>query len=123
MPELPEVEVVRRDLDPVVVGRTVVAVEVGRDRSVRREPSPGAYVDALVGREVAVHERNVDVVVDRVLVRAHLERAVQELSDVVYRQQQQIDAALAMNQRLRQQLEDIEGRTADPTAIEIPPHY
>lgn len=54
---------------------------------------------------------------------AHLERAVQELSDVVYRQQQQIDAALAMNQRLRQQLEDIEGRTADPTAIEIPPHY
>jgi uncharacterized coiled-coil protein SlyX len=54
---------------------------------------------------------------------AHLERAVQELSDVVYRQQQQLDAALAMNQRLREQLEDIEGRTADPTAIEIPPHY
>ena len=54
---------------------------------------------------------------------AHLERAVQELSDVVYRQQQQLDAALAMNQRLRQQLEDIESRTADPTAVEIPPHY
>ena len=54
---------------------------------------------------------------------AHLERAVQELSDVVYRQQQQLDAALAMNQRLREQLEDIEGRTADPTAVEIPPHY
>ena len=54
---------------------------------------------------------------------AHLERAMQELSDVVYRQQQQLDAALAMNQRLREQLEDIEGRTADPTAIEIPPHY
>ena len=54
---------------------------------------------------------------------AHLERAVQELSDVLYRQQQQLDAALAMNQRLLQQLEDIEGRTADPTAIEIPPHY
>lgn len=54
---------------------------------------------------------------------AHLERAVQELSDVLYRQQQQLDAALAMNHRLRQQLEDIEGRTADPTAVEIPPHY
>jgi len=54
---------------------------------------------------------------------AHLERAVQELSDVLYRQQQQLDAALAMNQRLRQQLEDIEGRSGDPTAIEIPPHY
>jgi len=54
---------------------------------------------------------------------AHLERAVQELSDVLYRQQQQLDAALAMNQRLRQQLEDIESRTTDPTAVEIPPHY
>lgn len=54
---------------------------------------------------------------------AHLERAVQELSDVVYRQQQQLDTALAMNQRLRQLLEDVAGRTADPTAVEIPPHY
>jgi len=54
---------------------------------------------------------------------AHLERAVQELSEVLYRQQQQLDAALAMNQRLRQQLDEFESRTTDPTAIEIPPHY
>jgi uncharacterized coiled-coil protein SlyX len=54
---------------------------------------------------------------------AHLERAVQELSDVLYRQQQQLDAALAMNQRLRQQLEEIESRSGDATSIEIPPHY
>lgn len=54
---------------------------------------------------------------------AHLERAVQELSDVLYRHQQQLDAALAMNQALRQQLEEIEGRTTDATATEIPPHY
>jgi SlyX protein len=54
---------------------------------------------------------------------AHLERAVQELSDVLYRQQQQLDAALAMNQRLREQLEEIEGRSTDATAVEIPPHY
>jgi len=54
---------------------------------------------------------------------AHLERAVQELSDVVYRQQQQIDAALAMNQRLRDQLQDLEGRTPDAAPVEIPPHY
>lgn len=52
MPELPEVEVVRRDLDPVVVGRSIVAVEVGRDRAVRREPSIAAYVDVLTGRAV-----------------------------------------------------------------------
>jgi SlyX protein len=54
---------------------------------------------------------------------AHLERAVQELSDVLYRQQQQLDAAIAMNQRLRQQLEEIEGHSGDATAVEIPPHY
>jgi len=54
---------------------------------------------------------------------AHLERAVQELSDVLYRQQQQLDATLAMNQRLRQQLEEIESRTGDTTPVEMPPHY
>jgi uncharacterized coiled-coil protein SlyX len=54
---------------------------------------------------------------------AHLERAVQELSDVVYRQQRQIDAALALNQRLRDQLQDLEGRTPDASPVEIPPHY
>ena len=52
MPELPEVEVVRRDLDPVVQGRTIVAVEVGHDRAVRRAPSRDAFVDALVGRTI-----------------------------------------------------------------------
>ena len=54
---------------------------------------------------------------------AHLERALQELSDVLYRQQQQLDAALAMNQRLREQLEDVESRASDATPVEIPPHY
>jgi SlyX protein len=54
---------------------------------------------------------------------AHLERALQELSDVVYRQQREIEAVLEQHRRLRAQLEDIEGRTADPNAVEIPPHY
>ena len=52
MPELPEVEVVRRDLDDVLRERTLVDVEVGRDRSVRRAPSPDAFVDAVRGRDV-----------------------------------------------------------------------
>jgi uncharacterized coiled-coil protein SlyX len=54
---------------------------------------------------------------------AHLERAVQELSDVLYRQQQQLDVALAMNQRLRQQLDEMESRAGEATSVEIPPHY
>jgi len=54
---------------------------------------------------------------------SHLERAIQELSDVVYRQQQALDGALEMNRRLSEQLEDLENRSSDPTAVEIPPHY
>ena len=54
---------------------------------------------------------------------AHVERAVQELSDVLYRQQQQLDAVLALHQRLRQQVEEIDDRSADASPVEIPPHY
>jgi len=44
MPELPEVETVRRGIDERVVGRLITKVEVGRERSVRR-----------VGREAVIH--------------------------------------------------------------------
>ena len=54
---------------------------------------------------------------------AHLERALQELSDVVYRQQREIEALLELQRRLREQVEDIDSRRADPDAVEIPPHY
>jgi len=54
---------------------------------------------------------------------AHLERAIQELSDVVYRQQRQLEGVLEANRQLRRQLEEIEGRSTDPTAVEMPPHY
>ncbi|MEI8287313.1 MAG: bifunctional DNA-formamidopyrimidine glycosylase/DNA-(apurinic or apyrimidinic site) lyase [Actinomycetes bacterium] len=44
MPELPEVETVRRGIDERVVGRVITNVKVGRERSVRR-----------VGREAVIH--------------------------------------------------------------------
>ncbi len=59
---------------------------------------------------------------------AHLERAVQELSDVLHRQQQELDRVLERNQDLARQIETLEmslsgaGTPADPRA-EIPPHY
>ena len=53
MPELPEVEVVRRDLDPVIRGRTITRVEVTRDRAVRREPSIAAFVATNTGATVS----------------------------------------------------------------------
>ena len=48
MPELPEVETVRRGLDRLVVGRRVNRVEVGRPRTVRRT-SPEALIHGLTG--------------------------------------------------------------------------
>lgn len=56
---------------------------------------------------------------------AHLEKAVQDLSDVVYRQQQQLDRALLRNQELASQLESLEtaAEAAGGPRVEIPPHY
>ncbi|SDB91443.1 DNA-(apurinic or apyrimidinic site) lyase [Raineyella antarctica] len=51
MPELPEVEVVRRGLVPHVVGREISSVEVLHPRPVRRHlPGPIDFADRLVGR-------------------------------------------------------------------------
>jgi SlyX protein len=55
---------------------------------------------------------------------AYLERANQELSDVVYRQQQAIDQLEARLGRLSDRLEAIEARPRDYTGPEeAPPHY
>ncbi|MFM7626280.1 MAG: SlyX family protein [Gammaproteobacteria bacterium] len=53
---------------------------------------------------------------------AHLERAVQELSEEFYRQQREMDRLRRRNQQL---LAEIEGGTAGPsrTDTERPPHY
>lgn len=51
MPELPEVETVRRGLDVRLVGRTIERVEVGRERTVRRT-SRQAVIDGLTGATI-----------------------------------------------------------------------
>jgi formamidopyrimidine-DNA glycosylase len=53
VPELPEVETVRRGLDRWVSGRTITAVEVHHPRAIRRH-TPGAedFAGQLVGRTV-----------------------------------------------------------------------
>jgi formamidopyrimidine-DNA glycosylase len=59
--ELPEVEVVRRDLEKDVVGRRIAAVEVRRmkntKRVIRRHKSPKEFRDRLVGHKVTRAER------------------------------------------------------------------
>ncbi len=52
MPELPEVETVRRHLTAGIEGSSVVSVEVGHPRTARRQPNPADLVDRLLGRRV-----------------------------------------------------------------------
>ena len=56
MPELPEVETVRRGLERHVVGRRVVAVDVGRERTVRRT-SREELIVGLTGARVERADR------------------------------------------------------------------
>ncbi|MBM9464568.1 bifunctional DNA-formamidopyrimidine glycosylase/DNA-(apurinic or apyrimidinic site) lyase [Aeromicrobium sp. YIM 150415] len=58
MPELPEVEVVRRGLDDHVVGRTITGVEVLDTRSVRRHgPGPHDFIARLREQRVTAARR------------------------------------------------------------------
>src|SRR6478752_3008231 len=52
MPELPEVESVRRGLARHVLGATISAVDVRRDSVARRSPSPSAFADAITGTRI-----------------------------------------------------------------------
>ena len=55
---------------------------------------------------------------------AHLEQAIAEISDVVARQQKELDRALDRNQRLMEKIAAIESDVGtSATAHEKPPHY
>ena len=54
---------------------------------------------------------------------AHLEKAVQDLSDVLYRQQRELDSLRERGLALEDQVQQLEDRGADPGRVEIPPHY
>lgn len=54
---------------------------------------------------------------------AHVERGLQELSDVVVRQQQEIDVLQRSNKRLVEQLATGANDPEAATRVEIPPHY
>ena len=52
MPELPEVETIRRDLERELLGRRVTAVSVAHPRSTRRHPDAADFAERLSGRTV-----------------------------------------------------------------------
>ena len=57
MPELPEVETLKRDLDREVVGKRVKTVEVSGMRSIRRHPNKKHFIAKLEGRKIDGVER------------------------------------------------------------------
>jgi formamidopyrimidine-DNA glycosylase len=57
MPELPEVEVMRRDLEREVVGKKIKAVEVTGTRSVRRHRNRKEFITVLTGRKITAVQR------------------------------------------------------------------
>jgi formamidopyrimidine-DNA glycosylase (fpg) len=57
VPELPEVEVVRRDLERDIVGRRIKAVEVDGMRSVRRHHNRKQFIARLEGKKITGVER------------------------------------------------------------------
>ena len=52
MPELPEVETLKRDLDKEVVGRRIKTVVVDGERTIRRHPDNADFVAKLEGRKI-----------------------------------------------------------------------
>jgi formamidopyrimidine-DNA glycosylase len=57
MPELPEVEVVRRDLEKEVVGKKIKSVEVDGMRSIRRYRQRKLFTSELDGRKITAVSR------------------------------------------------------------------
>lgn len=74
------------------------------------------------------HMSDQDRIVDLEVRCAFLERANQELSDIVARQQQQLDEATKRLEDLRRQVEALElayesGRPPQDPRADVPPHY
>lgn len=57
MPELPEVEVIRRDLEKDVVGKRIREVDVKLPRIIRRHKTKKEFTDALVDRKITKVDR------------------------------------------------------------------
>ena len=57
MPELPEVETIRRDLEREAVGKRIKSVDVTGTRTIRRHKTKKPFVERLTGRRIVAVER------------------------------------------------------------------
>jgi formamidopyrimidine-DNA glycosylase len=57
MPELPEVETIRRDLERDIVGKRIKTVSVTGARSIRRHPDEASFISRVEGTKISGAER------------------------------------------------------------------
>lgn len=75
MPELPEVETVRRTLIQLVSGKVIKSVTVSLPRIIQRPTEPQQFADALVGQTIRTVERRgkfLRIVMDELVLVSHL---------------------------------------------------
>ncbi|MEK3883128.1 DNA-formamidopyrimidine glycosylase [Paenibacillus sp. PL2-23] len=75
MPELPEVETVRRTLMELVAGKRIASVTVKLPRIIQRPAEPMAFADALAGRTIHTVERRgkfLRIILDGMVLVSHL---------------------------------------------------
>lgn len=75
MPELPEVETVRRTLIELVAGKRIRSVTVKLPRIIQRPAEPEQFADALAGRTIQTVERRgkfLRIVLDGLVLVSHL---------------------------------------------------
>ncbi|GIQ64668.1 formamidopyrimidine-DNA glycosylase [Paenibacillus cisolokensis] len=75
MPELPEVETVRRTLNQLVAGKRIESVTVSLPRIIQRPAEPEAFAAALAGRTIETVERSgkfLRIVLDGLVLVSHL---------------------------------------------------
>lgn len=75
MPELPEVETVKRTLIELVAGKRIASVTVKLPRIIQRPAEPRQFADALAGRTIQTVERRgkfLRIVMDGLVLVSHL---------------------------------------------------
>jgi formamidopyrimidine-DNA glycosylase len=75
MPELPEVETVRRTLIELIAGKTIERVTVSLPRIIQRPAEPEQFADMLAGRTIETVERRgkfLRIIMDGLVMVSHL---------------------------------------------------
>ncbi len=63
MPELPEVETIRRQITPFIIGKTVINVITGRPRAIRENSSSEEFIEMIKGADIIDSTRRGKVIV------------------------------------------------------------